>query len=211
MLKIVGHAIVQERLTFIRKIGIDRIHFRAGIIEIGRLIGYEFVNTMEKEYVKVRTPLGTADGIKIKDKDDVVIIGVLRAAIPFINGILRVFKEAKVGVVGAWREDKPPFMIKIDYIKIPDLNEKIVILADPMIATGNTMSHILTEIKKQRFPKKIVIFNVICTEVGIEKIFTNHPEVDIFTCSVDENLNKDGYIIPGLGDAGDIAFGKPTD
>jgi uracil phosphoribosyltransferase len=209
MLKIVDHALVQKNLTRIRNKNIDRVHFRHGIIEIGRLMGYEYVNTLEKEPVTVETPLGIAKGIKIKDMENIVVVSILRAALPLVEGISKVFKEAEYGVIGAWRSEEPPFNAKMEYFKLPDLENKIVIVADPMLATGGTMNSILNEIKKRGKPKKLVIFNIISAEQGIEKIFKNHPEVDIYTCSVDEKLNKDGYIVPGLGDVGDICFGRP--
>lgn len=209
LLKIVDHVLVQETLTRIRDKNIDRVHFRSGIIEIGRLFGYEFANTLEKESVTVKTPLGIAEGIKIKDMENIVVVSVLRAAIPLVEGISKVFKEAEYGVIGAWRSEEPPFKAKMEYIKLPDLENKIVIVADPMLATGGTMNSILDEIKKRGKPKRLVIFNIISAEPGIEKIFKNHGEVEIYTCSVDEKLNKDGYIIPGLGDVGDICFGRP--
>jgi len=211
MLKILKNLLLQDKLTKIRRVGIDSASFRSGMIEIGRLIGYEFTTTMEILSEKIKTPLGVAEGIIIKDKDDVVVISVLRAAIPLVEGIMDVFNEAKLGVVGASRSDEPPFMVKVDYIRIPDIDDKIVIVADPMLATGNTMNAILKEIKRQGDPKRLVIFNVIAAEEGIEKVLENHSEVEIYTCSVDQGLNSDGYIVPGLGDAGDLAFGKPRD
>ncbi|MGF7119503.1 uracil phosphoribosyltransferase [Methanobacterium oryzae] len=209
MLKIVDHALVQENLTKIRDKNIDRVHFRSGIIEIGRLFAYEFTNTLDKKSVSVQTPLGIAEGIKIKDMENIVVVSVLRAAIPLVEGISKVFKDAEYGVIGAWRSEEPPFKAKMEYIKLPDLENKIVIVADPMLATGGTMNSILDEIKRRDNPKRLVVFNIISAEPGIEKIFENHPEVEIYTCSVDEKLNKEGYIIPGLGDVGDICFGRP--
>jgi uracil phosphoribosyltransferase len=209
MLKIVDHALVQENLTKIRDKNIDRINFRVGIIEIGRLIGYEFADTLEKETVTVQTPLGIAKGIKIQDMENIMVVSILRAAIPFVEGISKVFKEAEYGVIGAWRSEKPPFKAKIEYMKLPDLENKIVILADPMLATGGTMDSILNEIKQRGKAKRLIIFNIISAKSGIKKIFEKHSEVEIYTCSVDEKLNKDGYIIPGLGDVGDICFGRP--
>jgi len=210
MLKIVDHILAQEILSKIRRKGIDRVRFRAGAVEIGRLISYEFINTMEREPIEVETPLGVAEGIKVKNIDDVVVISILRAAIPLVDGIMRVFPEAQCGVVGAWRGDEPPFKVKMDYIKIPNLDDKIVIVADPMLATGNTMNTILKTIKNYGKPKRLVLFNIISTEEGIAKIINNHPEIEIYTCSIERELSKEGYIIPGLGDAGDIAFGKPN-
>lgn len=210
MLKIVDHILAQEILSKIRRKGIDRVRFRAGVVEIGRLISYKFINSMEREPIKVETPLGVAEGIKVKNIDDVVVITILRAAIPLVDGIMRVFPEAQCGVVGACRGDEPPFKVKIDYIKIPNLDDKIVIVADPMLASGNTMNTILKIIKNYGKPKRLVLFNIISTEEGIAKIINKHPEIEIYTCSIERELSKEGYIIPGLGDAGDIAFGKPN-
>jgi len=211
LLKILKNIVLQDKISRIRSIEIDRAYFRTLMIEIGRIIGYEFAATLDICPVTVKTPLGCAEGIKIKDYEDVVVISVLRAAIPLVEGLMSVFSEATIGVVGAWREDQPPFTVKLNYFKIPDIEDKIVIIADPMLATGNTMNSILYNIKKQGSPRRLVILNVIATEEGIEKILENHSEVEIYTGSIDKELNQDGYIIPGLGDAGDIAFGKPRD
>ena len=211
MIKKVDHLLVQEKLTKIREKRINSVHFRAGMIEIGRLISYKFANTLEAETITVETPLGTSEGIKIKDKEDIVVVNVLRAAIPLVEGVMRVFSEAKCGVVGAWRSDDPPFNVTVGYIRISEVQDKIVVVADPMLATGNTMNVILDEIKEHGTPKRLVIFNVIASKEGIKKVLNSHPEVEIYTCSVEKELNKEGYIVPGLGDAGDIAFGKPCD
>lgn len=175
---------------------------------MGELIGYEFASNMDIREVKVKTPLGIANGIKINETENIVVVAVLRAAIPMVEGVMNVFEEAKNGMVGAWREEEPPFKAKVGYLKIPDINDKIVIIVDPMLATGNTMNTIIKEMKKLGTPNRLAIFNVISTEEGVEKVLANHSEVEIYTCSI-ENKLKDGYIIPGMGDAGDIAFGKP--
>lgn len=210
MLKIVNHLLVQERLSKIRRKGIDSSHFRMGIMEIGRLISYEFANTLHTKSIEVETPLGVADGIKIKEREDMVIISVLRASLPLSYGIMRIFPEAQTGVIGAWREEKPPFRVKMDYVKIPDLNQKIVIVADPMLATGNTMDLILKVLERYGKPKRMVLFSVISSRIGLDKIKSKYPDLEIYTCSVEEEVNAEGYIIPGMGDAGDIAFGKPS-
>jgi uracil phosphoribosyltransferase len=208
MLKILKNIVLQDRLTKIRNVKIDGIHFKAGLVEMGTLIGYEFASNMDIREVKVKTPLGIANGIKINDTENIVVVTVLRAAIPMVEGVMNVFDEAKYGMVGAWREKEPPFKVNVGYLKIPDINDKIVIIVDPMLATGNTMNLIIKELKKLGTPNRLAIFNVISTEEGVEKVLANHSEVEIYTCSI-ENKLKDGYIIPGMGDAGDIAFGKP--
>ncbi len=208
MLKVFDHKLVQSNLTKIRDKNIDRVQFRAGIIELGRLMSYEFANTLSIEHISVKTPLGISKGIHIKDMDNIVVVSVLRAAIPLVEGISKVFKNAEYGFIGIWRSEEPPFKAKMEYIKIPDIENKIVIIADPMLATGGTMNSILNEIKKNGNPKRLVIFNIVTVQTGINYITKNHKEVEIYTCSVDEKLNEEGYIIPGLGDVGDICFGK---
>lgn len=210
MLKILKNIVLQDRLAKIRNVNIDRINFKSGLVEMGRLIGYEFASRMDIREVTVETPLGTANGIKIKDTENIVVIAVLRAAIPMVEGVMSVFSEAQYGVIGAWRKDEPPFETSVGYLKIPEIEGKIVIVADPMLATGNTMNTILKEIKQRGKPQRLAIFNVISTEEGVEKVLANHSEVEIYTCSI-ENKLIDGYIVPGLGDAGDISFGKPCD
>lgn len=209
MTRIINHLLVQEKLTRIRREGIDSVHFRAGMIEIGRLLAYELANTLEKEIITVKTPLGIAEGVKIKEKDQIVIINVLRAAIPMVEGIMRVFKEGKYGVVGAWRKEEPSFPVVVGYCRLPPVKDKTVIVADPMLATGNTMNAILDQIKENGTPRRLVVLNIIASKTGIESVEHQHPDVEIYTCAVDKELNKNGYIVPGLGDAGDIAFGKP--
>ena len=210
MLKILKNIVLQDRLTRVRKHDIDSANFKAGLQEIGRYIAYEFQSTMDIDEVSVKTPLGTAQGIKIKETSDVIVIAILRAAVPMAEGIMSVFSEAKYGVAGVWRECEPPFQAELGYIKIPDIDDKIVIIADPMLATGNTMNTTINAVKNRGTPQRTVILNIIATEEGVEKVLENHSEVEIYTCSI-ENKLKDGYIVPGLGDAGDIAFGKPVD
>lgn len=206
----VDHLLVQDTLANIRRSGISGAKFRSGMIEIGRFMSYEFANTLEKENITVKTPLGVSEGVKIKNKKDFVVVNVLRAAIPFVDGIMRVFTYSKYGVVGAWREDTPPFNINLNYIRIPPVDGKIVIVADPMLATGHTMKTILNEIKKLGVPKRLIFFNVISSKEGLKTLSESHPDLEVYTCAVDPEIDSNGYIVPGLGDAGDICFGKPS-
>ena len=210
VLKELDHILIQDRLTMLRRSGISSTSFRSIMIEIGRFMSYEFADTLEKEFLTVETPLGTSEGIIIKDKNDIVVINILRAAIPLVEGIMKVFTESECGVVGAWREDTPPFKVNLNYVRMPPLDDKIVLLADPMLATGNTMNAILKEIKTYGTPKRLVLLNVIASEEGIQTVSTANKDIEIYTCAIDSEVNKDGYIVPGLGDAGDICFGKPS-
>jgi len=210
VLKKLDHLLIQDRLTMLRRSGISHTSFRSIMIEIGRFMSYEFADTLEKEFLTVKTPLGTSEGIIIKDKNDIVVINVLRAAIPLVEGIMNVFTESECGVVGAWREDTPPFNVNLNYVRIPPLDDKIVLLADPMLATGNTMNAILKEIKTYGTPKRLVLLNLVASEEGIQTVSTANKDLEIYTCAIDSEVNQDGYIVPGLGDAGDICFGKPS-
>ena len=210
VLKKLDHLLIQDRLTMLRRSGISPTNFRSIMIEIGRFMSYEFADTLEKEFLTVKTPLGTSEGIIIKDKNDIVVINVLRAAIPLVEGIMNVFTESECGVVGAWREDTPPFNVNLNYVRIPPLDDKIVLLADPMLATGNTMNAILKEIKTYGTPKRLVLLNLVASEEGIQTVSTANKDLEIYTCAIDSEVNQDGYIVPGLGDAGDICFGKPS-
>ena len=209
VLKKVDHLLVQDMITLIRGSQISRSSFRSYMIELGRFMSYEFIDTLEKQLISIETPLGISEGIVIKDKKNIVVINVLRAATPLVEGIMKVFTESECGVIGAWREDTAPFKVNLDYVRIPSLENKIVIVADPMLATGNTMDIILDEIKNRGTPKRLVLLNVISSEEGIKSLIRSHPDIEIYTCAIDKEVNNEGYIVPGLGDAGDRCFGIP--
>jgi uracil phosphoribosyltransferase len=187
------------------------VQFRIGIREIGRLISYDFANNLKKDVFKVKTPMGIASGVKISGRNDIIVVSVLRAAIPMVEGIMRVFPEAQSGVAGARRSDEPPFNVEVGYLRLPEVDDKIVIIADPMLATGNTMKSIIERIKCSGIPEKLVIFNIICSKQGLKTVTDVHNEVEVYTASVEDELTPQGYIVPGLGDAGDLAFGKPCE
>ena len=208
-IKLIDHLPVQDRLTKLRRSGIKGSDFRTSMVEIGMFMGYEFAKTLKKEMINVKTPLGMTKGAIIKDESDIIVVNVLRAAIPLVDGIISIFNEAQCGMIGAWREENPPFKVNLNYIRIPDISGKTVLIADPMLATGNTMKEILNRIKTIGNPERIVLFHVIASSEGINNLKESYPEIEIYTCAIDEEVNKDGYIVPGLGDAGDICFGKP--
>jgi uracil phosphoribosyltransferase len=205
----VDHLLIQDMIMRIRRSEISRVNFRSYMVELGRFMSYEFADTLERETINVETPLDISKGTFIKDKKNIVVINVLRAAIPLVEGIMKVFEESECGIIGAWREDVEPFKIHLNYVKIPNLDNKIVIVADPMIATGNTMNIVLDEIKRRGTPKRLVLLNVISSKQGITSLFNSHPDIEIYTCAIDNEIDNDGYIVPGLGDAGDKSFGTP--
>ncbi|AFK22802.1 uracil phosphoribosyltransferase [Pyrococcus sp. ST04] len=201
---------IMEILTQLRDKNTDSIAFRKGLVKLGRYMAYEITKTMDVETIKVETPLEETEGIIIKDRRNVVIITVLRAAIPLMEGLIKVFEHARVGIVSAVRGKAPKFEIEMDYVKIPQIKpEDTVIVADPMIATGSTLTRVLEEVKKYGEPKRTIIVGVLAAPEGITKIKSKFPEVEIFVAKIDRELDDKGYILPGLGDAGDRAFGEP--
>ena len=201
---------LMEILTELRDERTGPIAFRKGLVKLGRYMAYELTKTMETERIKVKTPLEETEGVIIKDRQNVVIITVLRAAIPLMEGLIKVLDHARVGIVSASRGKAPKFEIEMNYVKIPEIKpEDTVIVADPMIATGSTLVKVLDEVKRYGRPKRLVVVGVLAAPEGIGRIKAKHPEVEIFVARVDRELNDRGYILPGLGDAGDRAFGAP--
>ncbi len=201
---------IMEVLTELRDERTGPIAFRKGLVKLGRYMAYELTKTMEVEKVPVKTPLEETEGVLVKDRRNVVIITVLRAAIPLMEGLIKILEHARVGIVSASRGKAPKFEIEMKYVKVPQVRaEDTVIVADPMIATGSTLIKVLSEVKRYGKAKRYVVVGVLAAPEGISRIKDAHPDVEIFVAAVDRELNERGYILPGLGDAGDRAFGAP--
>ncbi|WP_297489068.1 uracil phosphoribosyltransferase [Thermococcus sp.] len=201
---------IAEILTGLRDRRTDSISFRKGLVKLGRYMGYELTKTMGVREIEVETPLEKTRGVVVEDRRHVVIVTVLRAAIPLMEGLIKVFEHARVGIVSASRGKAPEFRIEMAYIKVPDINgDDTLIVADPMIATGSTLLRVLEEVRKYGSPKRTVILGVLAAPEGVSRIKEAFPEVEIFVAGIDRELNDHGYILPGLGDAGDRAFGAP--
>jgi uracil phosphoribosyltransferase len=211
--KIIDHPLAKVILTQLRDKNTKQIGFRKGLVKLGRLIGYELIKTMKLEEFEVETPLGMkAKGFRIPDLDHIIIINVLRAATPLVEGLLKALPDARQGIVAIKRIEEKPGIENITvqkfYVKIPTINNNdIVIVADPMLATGSTISAVISEILNVGIPKRLIVVSIISTEYGINKILKTYPQVEIVTVAIDPGLNDYGYILPGLGDAGDRAFG----
>ncbi len=211
--RVVEHPLAQAVLTVLRDKDTDQILFRKGLVKLGRLIGYELIKDMPTEEVLVETPLNVkAKGIRIPQMNHIVIINVLRAATALVEGLLKALPSARQGVVVAKRfEDKPGIeniWAETYYTKIPEIKpEDYVIIADPMLATGSTLLKVLDEVYKAGRPKKVIVVSVISAPYGLNRVLSAFPDVIIYTVAVDPELNEHGYIVPGLGDAGDRAFG----
>lgn len=209
---VVNHPFAQQELTKIRDKNTDRIQFRKGLVKLGRICGYELMKILDKQEVEIETPLEKCKGIKVADADNVVLINVLRAATPFVEGLLKAFPSARQGVISARRIENEngnmDFNIEIRYSKFPEMTKRdVVIIADPMLASGSTLIKVVEYVKNCANPKKIIALSVLSSEFGMQKLSAAFPDVSFVTIAIDPRLNEHGYILPGLGDAGDRTFG----
>jgi len=207
---VMDHPMVMEQLSLVRDKSTNQVAFRKAIYRLGRFMAYEFLRTMDIQEFTVETPLGPAKGGRVKGNDRIVIILVLRAAIPFVEGMYKNFPMARTGVISAWRGKPPDFHIEVNYAKVPKIgSDDVVVIADPMLATGHTLREVAVRVFQQGRPKRLVFFSVIATMKGINYVAEKFPKAEFYTCAVDPTLNNHGYIVPGLGDAGDRSFGAP--
>jgi uracil phosphoribosyltransferase len=211
---LITHALARDTLSQLRSADMEQVAFRKGLVKLGRICGYEIIDgAMETEYVSITTPLAETTGERVKGLDDVVIVNVLRAATPFVEGLLKAFPRAKQGVISAGRDEEAgmtdgEFPITIDYTKLPEITpEDTVIVADPMLATGSTMctvlEHVLADAPE---PEHLFVLSAVSAPDGLLRVGERFPEADLLTVSIDERLDENGFIVPGLGDAGDRAF-----
>jgi len=214
---LVTHALATDTLTKLRSVETEQVAFRKGLVKLGRICGYEIIDgRMETQYVEVQTPLEKTMGERVKGLDDVVIINVLRAATPFVEGLLKAFPRARQGVISASRDEEAgrnedgEFPITIDYVKLPEINEEdTVIVADPMLATGSTMCTVLDHVTAEMPDagvEDLFVLSAVSAPDGLLRVGDQFPEAELLTVAIDDHLNEEGFIVPGLGDAGDRAF-----
>lgn len=199
------HPLIQHKLTFIRNKNTGTKEFRELVDEVAKLMAFEITRELPLEEVMVETPVARAKSHVLSGKK-LGVIPILRAGLGMVDGILGLIPTAKVGHVGLYRD--PETLEPVEYyVKLPsDIAERELIVVDPMLATGGSASEAITSLKK-RGAKSIKLMNLIAAPEGVERVQNDHPDVDIFTAALDEKLNEKGYIIPGLGDAGDRLFG----
>jgi uracil phosphoribosyltransferase len=211
---VITHALAQHILTDLRSVDTEQVAFRKGLVKLGRICGYELIDSrLATESVTLQTPLTETTGTRISGLDDVVIVNVLRAATPFVEGLLKAFPAARQGVISASRDESAgmgadgEFPISVQYVKLPEIREDdTVIVADPMLATGSTMLAVLDEVLDGSQPEDCFVLSAVSAPPGLERVGETFPEIELVTVSVDDHLDDDGYIVPGLGDAGDRAF-----
>ena len=190
----------------------NRLLFRANLARIGQMMAFEISKTLNYSKKEVKTPLGTAQ-VDTFD-DEIVVATIFRAGLPFHQGFLDVFDNAGNAFVSAYRyyKDKEceQVGIKIEYIATPDLNGKTLIIADPMLATGGSMELAYQALVTKGHPAHIHVASVVSTPKAIEVVRQHLPEekTTLWTCDIDEELNEHSYIVPGLGDCGDLLYGE---
>lgn len=186
----------------------DRMRFRRNMERIGEIAAYEISKTLPYNEVDIATPLGTYNGKALAQEP--VVVTILRAGIPLYQGILNYFDKADSGFVAAYRKHKPDesFEINQEYVTCPDLTDRTLIIADPMLATGASLIMALEELYEYGKPAQVhIVAAIACTE-GIEAVKRRFPDFDIWAADIDDELTAKGYIVPGLGDAGDLSFGS---
>ena len=202
---VMTHPLIQHKVTLIRSIETGTKDYRQLVEEIALLMGYEITRDLPLEDVKVQTPLVEAIGKQIAGKK-VGIVPILRAGLGMVNGLLELMPMAKVGHVGMYRD--PETLQPVEYYcKLPsDLSERRIIVTDPMLATGGSAAAAIS-LLKEKGAKEIQLMCLVAAPEGVEVVNKAHPDVRIYVAALDEKLNDHGYILPGLGDAGDRIFG----
>ncbi len=204
-LHIVDHPLITHKLSIMRNKKTGSKDFRELLNEIAMLMGYEITRDLPLEDVIIETPITKTKAAMVAGKK-LAVVPILRAGVGMVDGILSLVPVAKVGHIGLYRDPETHEPVEY-YCKLPaDIQDRIVILVDPMLATGGSASDAL-DILKKRGCKNIKFMCLVAAPEGVKKVQDNHPDVDIFTAALDECLNDKAYIVPGLGDAGDRIFG----
>lgn len=203
------HSLISNWVAELRDISIqtDRMRFRRNLERIGEVAAYEISKVLPFEEKEVQTPLGIAVHKLLQEQP--VLATILRAGLPLHQGLLNYFDKADNAFISAYRKHNKDgsFEISLDYVSCPDLENRVVIISDPMLATGSSLVKTIHFLKQEGNPKEIHIVTAIACTVGIEYVKREEPNMTIWCGDIDDELTAKGYIVPGLGDAGDLAFG----
>lgn len=203
-LHIINHPIIRVKLSRMRNKNTDSRDFKSNLLELSQLMAYESTKHVETIEFNIQTPIAPTIGYKLKD--NIVLVPILRAGLGMLDGFKNIIPSAPVGFIGLYRNEQTLKPVEY-YCKMPNsIKNSHVLLIDPMLATGNSSSEAITIIKKYK-PKSITLVSLLAVKEGVNTIHKLHPNIHIFTCAMDKQLDKNGYIIPGLGDAGDRIFG----
>jgi uracil phosphoribosyltransferase len=201
----VTHPLVQHKLSYLRDKDTPTVHFRKLVNEVTLLLTYEATKDFPTETVEIETPLETMEAARISGKK-VAVCPVLRAGVGMLEGVLSLISSARVGFIGLYRDEATLEAVEY-YVKLPDdLAERDAIVLDPMLATGNSSSAAIAEVKKAG-ARSVTLVCLVAAPVGIERVHEEHPDVHVVCAAIDRELNERGFIVPGLGDAGDRLYG----
>lgn len=209
------NSLINQYISEVRDVSIqkDRMRFRKNMERIGEILSYEMSKTLEYKSSTIKTPLGEKE-IEVPSSP-IVLCSILRAGIPLHQGILNYFDQAENAFVSAYRhhpDGSDDFEVQVKYLASPTLEGKTLILADPMLATGKTLENVLKALENIGMPRQIHIISIIGAKPGIDLVDSVFPEnTYLWIAAVDDALNERGYIVPGLGDAGDLCFGPRLD
>ena len=203
---VLDHPLIQHKLSILRDKDTGVKEFRELVGEIAALMCYEATRNLPTEEVEIETPIAIAKGRKLAGKK-LAIVPILRAGLGMVDAMIDLIPSAKVGHIGLYRDPETHLPVEYYSKMPPDISERQVFLVDPMLATGGSASAAITLLKEKFGCKHITLMDLIAAPEGVKEIQADHPDVEIFVASIDEKLNENAYIIPGLGDAGDRIFG----
>ena len=202
---VVTHPLIQHKLTMLRDKNTSSKDFRELVREIAMLMAYEVTRNLPLKDIDIETPICETTG-KILSGEDIAIVPVLRAGLGMVDEMLDLIPNAKIGHIGLYRNEETLQPVEY-YCKLPsDIEHRLVIITEPMLSTGGSMIGALSMLKS-RGAKKIKSIHLVCAPEGLKRVTEAHPDVEIYTAAIDEKYNEIGYIVPGLGDAGDRLFG----
>ena len=202
---LIKHPLIDHKMTILRKKETSSMEFRQVANEIATLMGYEVTRDLETEEIEIETPICKTTGKVISGKK-VGIVPILRAGLGMVEGLLTIIPAARVGHIGMYR-DPETHMPGTYYSKLPkDVSSRLMLVVDPMLATGGSLIEAIDELKRNG-AKNIKAINLLAAPEGLKAVQEAHPDVEIYLAALDEKLNEDKYIVPGLGDAGDRLFG----
>jgi len=203
------HSLISNWVGELRDVSIqtDRMRFRRNLERIGEVAAYEISKVLPFYETEIQTPLGIAEHKMLKEQP--VLATILRAGLPLHQGLLNYFDKADNAFISAYRKHNKDgsFEISLDYVSCPELENRVIIISDPMLATGSSLVKTIHFLKEEGRPREIHIVVAIACTVGIEYVKREEPGLTIWCGDIDDELTAKGYIVPGLGDAGDLAFG----
>ncbi len=202
---VINHPLVQHKLTLMRMESTPTAEFRRLLREVSMLLAYEVTRDIPLAMVDIQTPIQKMRAPLIDGKK-IVLVSILRAGNGILEGMLELLPSARVGHIGLYRDPQTLTPVEYYFKMPPDMSQRDVIVVDPMLATGNSAAAALSRLKDLK-PLSIKFVCLIASPEGVDLLSSEHPDVPIYTASVDEKLNEHGYIVPGLGDAGDRIYG----